>query len=87
MASYPTPPVTKKIGSIYSWLMRQPEFIVSQLRSISDAEKLFDACNPAGSQILFDNLPAGFMMETLGYDIEAVIPTPPEPTPRLTKPR
>jgi hypothetical protein len=64
--SHPT--ATRKVGALYSWLMKNSQPFGANLRSIADAEKLYDAYAMAGIENVFDDYQPEFAIAVIGYD-------------------
>ena len=58
----------KKLGAIYSWLIRQPAVFAQGVQSIADAEKLYDGYALAGIPNIFDEYDPKFCIALVGYD-------------------
>src|SRR5687768_4995583 len=71
------PSTVKKIGAIYSWLIRQPAAFAAGVQSIADAEKLYDGYAMLGVENIFDDYDPKVAIALIGYD-PALIPMPPQ---------
>lgn len=72
MPSISHPSTIRKLGAIYSWLMRQPHAFTQGVQSITDAERLYDAYAMAGVENIFDNYDSKFAIAAIGYDPASV---------------